>query len=254
MKRAVNNLTPDECVSLFLRLDDTKKRRAVASVLGDEIEESRVWTDPALYRNVLSLIVAHVSLQTWGRMRQTCRVFCRELTEYEPVARLRELFCTQPDYVVWSIMLISERSEYVRYFLNCIIRLLVHAHSVMEQFIIQNPDLSVPQKPVNFRLKNVIHVVGTEVDARKRKQRPKNKWIRIFSHYVVMYPYGYIATESKHEPLGNIFADDWKDLVYVNKVNELDIKWHNQIDKSQQAHVEMELKNQCKVINKAKIY
>ena len=40
-----------------------------------------VFTDSALYRDVLSLIVAHVDVTTWGRMRRVCKHWHRFLQE-----------------------------------------------------------------------------------------------------------------------------------------------------------------------------
>lgn len=99
MKR-VFCLTDDQCDRVFHSLS-LKKKRLILNELDDHTVSIGDYVDPALYRNVLQLIVHSdgCDLRTWGRLKQTCRHFYNVLGNIPPIVQRIRTYIDEPHFV-----------------------------------------------------------------------------------------------------------------------------------------------------------
>lgn len=84
MKRVRDICNDDEALSLvFNKLDRAARYKLICiHYANNEDAEVVVFTDGSLYRDLLPLIIAHIDVTTWGRMRLVCKTWHRHLKSY----------------------------------------------------------------------------------------------------------------------------------------------------------------------------
>jgi hypothetical protein len=193
----------------------------------------------------LQIIVLYIDLQTWGRLRSSCRGFRKTLPLMgpPPLVTLHALFSPLPIdsdmYMGWRLDVKNVRHICYQFFVPCVKRFLLFSHNLMEQTIQEfnsNPPAPrivtrldgivieiPPDAPTNFDLVEVLHQLARfPITFNKVVTR---KWFKLpFSKEQVYFPYGYICGPDGAAPHGNIFIDDWRQLVYVNSYRKLEIK------------------------------
>jgi len=198
-KRALE-LNLDECNIVFDKFDLATKRAALASIR----EEFAVYTEIAPFRDVLSIIIRYVDLATWGRMRRACKMMSLHLPQYPILKQITDIFTTKTitakELGAWRHIYYSSRFDRTRIFHN-----QLHLFFVKLDAFVRNKFKRSP----GFTLNTMI-----SFHCKKKYCNVLFDFAKLFIHF----PSGFITRRTaKTLPLGNIFLDDWQELiVYEN--------------------------------------
>lgn len=148
-------------------------------------------TDAALYRDILPIIVSHVSIQTWGRMKQCCRLFRDVLVVYPLEAALRAQLILPPP--------VPYTGAYELFF-PCMRRLLYTFDKLYKRASLEDERV---KSHASFDLKVQLGSLKRFRDNIGRD----SKRTRLFfiETFYVMYPSGFVC--DRYGPGGNIFSD-----------------------------------------------
>lgn len=241
-RKRLSEFSHQECEDAFKTLDLPVKRLLLESVVHT--------TDALLFRDVLMIIVFFVDLQTWARLRQTCKTFNVALNVYPPLLKIEVLL-----FQKYSDELYRKKSECSEMFGACVKRFLINANAFMEEAIaefnrnpppperIPRPDgtegLIYPKPPPTFPLLKILDDLKHFLSGNKSNRR----WFTIQSMKIkIFFPFGYIClvNEARH-PHGNIFMHDWKDLFVLSYYSkELRMKIYKQMNSEQRLRFKMQ--------------
>ena len=168
-----------EMFHVFQRFNVVKKRTVLQSVISVD-EMVAVSLAPSVFRDILSIIIKFVGLQTFARLKQVCQDFHRYLSEYPALTKIRKFYEREQDTLTQEIIQCMEEM-----FKPCAMRLIrfLRVHST---FSIEHGDLGI-------------------LEYRSLVNR-RNTWWRINHIGHVHYPSGLICKDGK--PRGHVFQRD----------------------------------------------
>lgn len=77
--KSVSDLDSDECLIVFKRLKRSERQQALSLFFTEFIQ---VYISEQLFKDVIHILSKYIDLQTWGRLRQVCKLFNRQLKSY----------------------------------------------------------------------------------------------------------------------------------------------------------------------------
>lgn len=218
MKRGLSDMTDAECILFFQRASTEDKRRALSLIVSGEVT---VYCDPASYRDILTLIVRDIDLQTWGRLKCVCRYFRLNTPDFPPLKHLETLFSAETkkssDLDRWSKEVRANRHLCEQYYDACVRRMIQFAYYTHPEFHLKAAMLRA--SPLLLQTTGLMLPFG---------QAPQ-----------ALYPFGHVKLKTR-KPAGNIFTLTWKSLLYIQK-NALRFKTYRQMSDEQQAQYHMEM-------------
>lgn len=217
MKRVIGELTSTECDAAFSCLGVVEKRRALESISdGNTIQVHR---DTNLFRDVVTVMAPYLDIQTWGRLRSTCKTFNLALEVHPHVREIRAMLehgGTLDADTLRPLVTPMHRAY--------LFRMLLDIRSAFGDMDIQAEFMSARQFYTMTR-----------------------KWYNIpFSGGKVLFPWGYICN-SAGKPVGNIFRDQIWDSAFPQRgmFGCIHFKLYHDLDPEQRAYRDR-LKHQLK--------
>jgi hypothetical protein len=251
MKRKFEDLTSEECLIVFDKLPIEKKRQLLSSTTAEK--DISVYTHSNLFKDIIGIIIKNIDLQSWGRLRQTCHMFNKSLKMHPRLTPVYELY-ERNNIAETELKSNSHFLTCTSFYVAHVKRFILYAHNLMNSYIeafLANPPapeiitrmdgsrVEVFKKtPKNFdldtSLKELQHFSLDHIGYKKRK------WHTIVfngagssSCVRISYPYGFICGPDGKNPHGNIFTDDWKDLLHINYYDHVETKAYKHMSKGQ---------------------
>jgi len=245
MKRPIDELTPDECSIVFERLP-VERRRILLSVAHGGCTDVVVYTESAMLKDIIHIIIARIDVQTWGRIRQTCRRF--RTLRHAGLDRIEK--CFNEDRVF------DIKKTWLRHhFRTCARRFIFYAYHLMNDYIahfnrppdiITGPDgrqhVFHAKTPVNFDL-------ASGLQSLDHFMAKGNIWLKMpwgYGKVKIHCPFGFIVGTS-NTAHGNIFTEDWKDVITI-EADRPYMKSFGKMTKSQRERYKMQQQQFAKLI------
>jgi hypothetical protein len=192
--KSISDLDSEECLIIFKRLKRSERQQALSPFIPDG-EFVQVYIPEQLFKDVIHILSKHIDLQTWGKLRQVCKLFNRQLKSY-PCTDKFVLFFPR---VKWLCLWIKE--------------------------IYPDFDMGI--------YKNEVLSLKTRLHARKNRNSSSDiDWFHVLRIFKIAYPYGFI-TSGDNKARANLFDPDIRNLMCLTKYGNFDLKTYDQMTKEE---------------------
>jgi hypothetical protein len=211
----MKRLSDEECIQLFQSLPLSHKRQLLEYYIPP--------TDARLFRDVIHLITPYTDMQTWGRLKQCCKVFHTALILHPLVSEIQQRLILDPPISYSGTELLF--FPYMRRLLYWLNDYDDRIHQEVVKYAADHPlDWDAQYNLRRERL-------NLEQCLTKLRQFRGNKWID-FLKFRVCYPQGFICPLDSFRSIGNIFVDPLESLFDTSKYGRIITKHARSVPKN----------------------
>jgi hypothetical protein len=220
-------LSDEECIELFTSLPLSHKRQLLESYIPP--------TDVRLFRDIIHLISRYTDMQTWGRLKQSCKLFHTALILHPLVLEIQQRLLLDP-----PVSYIGTEQLFFPYMRRLLYFLKDYDDKIQQDLVNRPDDQSAHYNLQRWR-------VNLEQCLTKLRQFRGKKWID-FIKFRVCYPQGFICPLDSFRSIGNIYVDPLESLFDVNEYAHIITKHARSVPKDRYENC----KNHMNFINEKK--